>query len=100
MNAVRRPGDTLHPSAINCIFGLGTCLLTSDPIKAKLFLEKARAGTVWTNDPLTDDYAGPFGGMKLSGGARELGQERLDSFRATKPVHREFVTEPKSWWYP
>lgn len=45
-----------------------------DPLKAKLFLEEAKAGTVWINDPLTDNYAVP-GGMKLSGGARELGQE-------------------------
>jgi betaine-aldehyde dehydrogenase len=69
-------------------------------MKAKLFLEEAKAGTVWINDPLTDNYAGPFGGMKLSGGARELGQEGLDSFRETKHVHWEFATTPKSWWYP
>ena len=81
-------------------FGLGACLLTSDPLKAKLFLEEAKAGTVWINDPLTDNYAGPFGGMKLSGGARELGQEGLDTFRETKHVHWEFATAPKSWWYP
>lgn len=29
------------------------------------------------NDPLTDNDAGPFGGMKFSGGARELGEEGL-----------------------
>ena len=86
--------------ANDCMFGLGACLLTSDPMKAKLFLEEAKAGTVWINDPLTDNYAGPFGGMKLSGGARELGQEGLDSFRETKHVHWEFATSPKSWWYP
>lgn len=86
--------------ANDCMFGLGACLLTSDPMKAKLFLEEAKAGTVWINDPLTDNYAGPFGGMKLSGGARELGQEGLDSFRETKHVHWEFATTAKSWWYP
>lgn len=84
----------------DCVFGLGACLLTSDPMKAKLFLEEAKAGTIWINDPLTDNYAGPFGGMKLSGGARELGQEGLDSFRETKHVHWEFATQAKSWWYP
>lgn len=86
--------------ANDCMFGLGACLLTSDPMKAKLFLEEAKAGTIWINDPLTDNYAGPFGGMKLSGGARELGQEGLDSFRETKHVHWEFATAAKSWWYP
>jgi acyl-CoA reductase-like NAD-dependent aldehyde dehydrogenase len=84
----------------DCDYGLGACLVTSDPLKAKLFFEEVKAGTVWINDPLTDNYAGPFGGMKLSGGARELGQEGLDEFRDTKHVHWEFSTQPKSWWYP
>jgi betaine-aldehyde dehydrogenase len=86
--------------ANDCVYGLGACLLTSDTLKAKLFLEEVKAGTIWINDPLTDNYAGPFGGMKLSGGARELGQEGLDEFRETKHVHWEFNTQPKSWWYP
>jgi betaine-aldehyde dehydrogenase len=84
----------------DCMFGLGACLLTTDSLKAKLFLEEVQAGTVWINDPLTDNYAGPFGGMKLSGGARELGQEGLDEFRETKHVHWEFKSAAKSWWYP
>jgi len=86
--------------ANDCMFGLGACLLTTDSLKAKLFLEEVKAGTVWINDPLTDNYAGPFGGMKLSGGARELGQEGLDEFRETKHVHWDFKAAPKSWWYP
>ncbi|HEY9681235.1 MAG TPA: aldehyde dehydrogenase family protein [Oculatellaceae cyanobacterium] len=84
----------------SCIYGLGACLVTTDPLKAKLFMEEVKAGTVWINDPLTDNYAGPFGGMKMSGGARELGAEGLEQFRETKHVHWEFATQPKSWWYP
>lgn len=84
----------------DCQFGLGACLLTGDPLKAKIFMEEVKAGTVWINDPLTDNYAGPFGGMKLSGGARELGQEGLDEFRETKHVHWEFAMGRKPWWYP
>lgn len=86
--------------ANDCMFGLGACLQTTDPMRAKIFLEEVKAGTVWINDPLTDNYAGPFGGMKLSGGARELGQEGLDEFRETKHVHWEFAAKPKAWWYP
>ncbi len=84
----------------DCEFGLGACLLTTDSYKAKMFFEEVKAGTIWINDPLTDNYAGPFGGMKYSGGARELGQEGLDEFRETKHVHWEFSTKGKSWWYP
>ena len=81
-------------------FGLGACLLTRDPLKAKQFFEEVQAGTIWVNDPLTDNYAGPFGGMKHSGGGRELGQEGLDEFRASKHVHWDFALERKPWWYP
>lgn len=84
----------------DCAYGLGACLVTSDPLKAKLFMEEVKAGTVWINDPLTDNYAGPFGGMKLSGGARELGQEGLDEFRETKHVHWDFAAGVKPYWYP
>lgn len=92
--------ETAIELANDCEYGLGACLLTSDPLKAKQFMEEVKAGTIWINDPLTDNYAGPFGGMKLSGGARELGQEGLDEFRETKHVHWEFSIAPKSWWYP
>jgi len=81
-------------------YGLGACLLTSDPLKARRFFEDVKAGTIWINDPLTDHYAGPFGGMKMTGGARELGQEGLDEFRETKHVHWDFSTAAKPFWPP
>jgi acyl-CoA reductase-like NAD-dependent aldehyde dehydrogenase len=81
-------------------FALGACLLSSDPLRIKRFFEEVQAGTIWINDPLTDNYAGPFGGMRMSGGCRELGQEGLDEFRATKHVHWDFSTTPKDFWYP
>ena len=81
-------------------FALGACLLSSDPGRIKQFFEEVRAGTIWINDPLTDNYAGPFGGMRMSGGCRELGQEGFDEFRATKHVHWDFSTGVKDFWYP
>ena len=35
-------------------------------------MREMKAGTVWINDPLTDNDAGPFGGFKQSGLGREL----------------------------
>jgi len=81
-------------------YGLGAVLRTADPALAKRFYEDVQAGTVWINDPLTDNYAGPFGGMKMSGNARELGEEGLASFMETKHVHWDFDTGAKDWWYP
>jgi len=81
-------------------FALGACLLSRDPARIKQFFDEVQAGTIWINDPLTDNYAGPFGGMRMSGGCRELGQEGLDEFRATKHVHWDFSDAPKPFWYP
>ena len=80
--------------------GLGVTLRSTDPGLCKRFFEEVKAGTVWINDPLTDNYAGPFGGMKLTGGGRELGEEGLESFLETKHVHWDFSDARKDWWYP
>jgi betaine-aldehyde dehydrogenase len=86
--------------ANDSIYGLGACLYTSDAKKARRFFEDVKAGTIWINDPLTDNYAGPFGGMKYTGGGRELGEEGLDEFRETKHVHWDIEAKPKNWWLP
>ena len=52
------------------------------------------------NDPLTDNDAAPFGGMRWSGIGRELGEEGLDAFREPKHVHLDYVMERKAYWYP
>jgi betaine-aldehyde dehydrogenase len=81
-------------------YGLGATLRSNDPQLVKRFFEEVKAGTIWINDPLTDNYAGPFGGMKMTGGGRELGEEGLLTFMETKHVHWDFADSPKSWWYP
>jgi acyl-CoA reductase-like NAD-dependent aldehyde dehydrogenase len=81
-------------------YGLGATLRSNDPKLIKRFFEEIKAGTIWINDPLTDNYAGPFGGMKMTGGGRELGEEGLLTFMETKHVHWDFSEEPKAWWYP
>lgn len=81
-------------------FGLGACVYTRDLRTAVRCLKEVRAGSVWINDPLTDNDAGPFGGFKNSGVGRELGTEGLDAFREAKHVHMDTVIEVKDWWYP
>jgi acyl-CoA reductase-like NAD-dependent aldehyde dehydrogenase len=63
-------------------------------------MEELEVGTVWFNDPLTDNDAAPFGGYKASGGGRELGLEGLEDFRQAKHVHIDTKMDPKAWWYP
>ena len=81
-------------------YGLGANVYTRDLETAVRCMRELRAGTVWINDPLTDNDAGPFGGMKRSGLGRELGAEGLEAFQETKHVHLETRLEVKEWWYP
>ena len=81
-------------------FGLGANIYTRDLETIFRCMREIKAGTVWFNDPLTDNDAGPFGGYKQSGFGRELGQEGLEAFQETKHVHIESRVGLKEWWYP
>ncbi len=81
-------------------FGLGANIYTADLKTMVRCMREIKAGTVWFNDPLTDNDAGPFGGFKQSGLGRELGHEGLEAFQETKHVHIETEIAAKEWWYP
>ncbi|MFT4048218.1 MAG: aldehyde dehydrogenase family protein [Solirubrobacterales bacterium] len=81
-------------------FGLGANVYTRDLRTAMRCVREIKSGTVWINDPLTDNDAGPFGGFKQSGLGRELGREGLEAFQETKHAHIESVISRKEWWYP
>lgn len=81
-------------------YGLGVNVYTTDLATSIRLSRDLKAGTVWINDPLTDNDAGPFGGFKQSGLGRELGPEGLEAFQETKHVHLDPRIERKDWWYP
>ena len=81
-------------------YGLGANVYTQRLDYMMKAMEEIDAGTVWFNDPLTDNEAAPFGGMKASGNGRELGVEGLEDFRQAKHVHIDSKMDPKYWWYP
>lgn len=81
-------------------FGLGANVYTRDFEKMLRCMRGIRAGTVWINDPLTDNDAAPFGGYGGSGIGRELGREGLEAFQESKHVHIDPKVERKDWWYP
>lgn len=86
--------------ANNSDYGLGASILTNDLEKALTAAENIKAGTFWINDPLTDNDAAPFGGMRLSGHGRELGIEGLDDFREAKHILIDYKLEKKRYWFP
>jgi acyl-CoA reductase-like NAD-dependent aldehyde dehydrogenase len=81
-------------------FGLGANIYTNSLEHAMRAMEQVHAGTFWINDPLTDNDAGPFGGMRRSGIGRELGSEGIEDFRDSKHVHMDYVLGAKPYWYP
>lgn len=81
-------------------YGLGANIYTQNLTYAMRAMHEIKAGTFWINDPLTDNDAAPFGGMRKSGMGRELGEEGLDAFRETKHVHLDYVPERKPYWFP
>lgn len=80
--------------------GLGANVLTSDLERAMRSAKELRYGQVWVNNPLVDNDAGPFGGMKASGLGRELGDEGLEAYMETTHVSLDYRLERKYWWYP
>jgi aldehyde dehydrogenase (NAD+) len=67
-------------------FGLAAAIWTRDISKAHALAAKLRAGTVWINCYDVFDAAAPFGGYKMSGQGRELGEEGLKAYLENKTV--------------
>lgn len=80
--------------------GLGANVLTTDLERGFRAMKELRFGLVWINNPLVDNDAGPFGGMRSSGLGRELGEEGLEAFMETTHVSFDYRLERKYWWYP
>lgn len=72
--------------ANNTFYGLAAAVWTRDITKAHRFANSVRAGTVWVNCYDVFDAAAPFGGFKMSGIGRELGEAALANYTELKTV--------------
>ncbi|QDT12294.1 aldehyde dehydrogenase family protein [Planctomycetes bacterium K23_9] len=72
--------------ANNTMFGLAAAVWTRDLSTAHDYASRVRAGTVWVNCYDVFDAAAPFGGFKMSGHGRELGEEGLRAYTENKTV--------------
>ncbi|XP_050454491.1 cytosolic 10-formyltetrahydrofolate dehydrogenase isoform X2 [Cataglyphis hispanica] len=82
--------DEMIARANNTEFGLASGILTKDISRALRFAEKIEAGTVFINTYNKTDVAAPFGGFKMSGFGKDLGQEALNEYLKTKTVTVEY----------
>ena len=80
-------------------YGLGCCIYTNDIDRAMTAAEEIKSGTICINNPLMENIAAPFGGMKQSGIGREHGQEALDEFREPKHIFIDYKQSKKDWWF-
>jgi aldehyde dehydrogenase (NAD+) len=78
--------DDVVRRANSTFYGLAAAVWTRDVKKAHHVANKIRAGTVWVNCYDVFDPAAPFGGFKMSGFGRELGEEGLKAYTETKTV--------------
>jgi len=80
MNEVIRRGN-------QTFYGLAAAVWTRDISKAHRLASSLRAGTVWINCYDVFDAAAPFGGFKMSGFGRELGEYALELYTEVKTVY-------------
>lgn len=78
--------DEVIHRANSTTFGLSSAVWTRDIKKAHYLANKIKAGTVWINCYYGLDMGAPFGGYKMSGIGRELGEEGILAYTELKTV--------------
>jgi acyl-CoA reductase-like NAD-dependent aldehyde dehydrogenase len=83
------PFDTVEDvivQANDSIYGLGAGIWTRDIGRAHGVAKALKAGMVWINCYSAVDPAAPFGGYKLSGYGREMGEHAMELYTEVKSV--------------
>jgi acyl-CoA reductase-like NAD-dependent aldehyde dehydrogenase len=76
--AIRRSNETPY--------GLASGIITQNLDNATTYIQGVRAGTVWVNCFDLSPVQSPFGGYKLSGQGREMGEDGISEYVEVKTV--------------
>ena len=88
MNILKfKDADEVTRRGNQTFYGLAAAVWTRDIKKAHRMANSLRAGTVWINCYDVFDAAAPFGGFKMSGHGRELGEYALEQYTEVKTVY-------------
>jgi acyl-CoA reductase-like NAD-dependent aldehyde dehydrogenase len=78
--------DEAYAIANDTDYGLSAGVWTNDLARAHRAYRSLKSGTVWVNTYQEVNAAVPYGGVKLSGHGRTLGEESLNDLLQTKSV--------------
>ena len=78
--------DEMLKKANGLFYGLAAAVWSRDIGRCHKLARELQAGTVWINTYNVLDAASPFGGYKMSGFGRDLGEESLAQYTITKSV--------------
>ncbi|KAH3814980.1 retinal dehydrogenase 2-like [Dreissena polymorpha] len=78
--------DEVVARANDTNYGLAAACFTNDLNTANTFTSRVEAGTVWVNAYHYISVAAPFGGYKMSGIGREMGEYGLSQYTEVKNV--------------
>eukprot|EP00914_Ancora_sagittata_P033370 GHVO01067269.1.p1 GENE.GHVO01067269.1~~GHVO01067269.1.p1 ORF type:complete len:493 (+),score=90.56 GHVO01067269.1:197-1675(+) len=85
--------DEVIDMANNTSYGLAAGVFTKNIDTYLTIVNALEAGTVWVNQYLAIGPQAPFGGYKMSGIGREMGEEGLHEYTQIKAVH---VKQPRA----
>lgn len=80
---------SLHPSVLFVLIFLHILCICRDLTRAHRVIANLQAGSCWINNYNVVPAEVPFGGYKMSGVGRELGEDSIEYYTQVKSVYVE-----------